>query len=363
MKEIFYELLREAVNGKVIIDGEEWPIGFNSIVVKDGDEISNFNDNNLSTLFIKDIDTFFKLLEDYINLELDIDRKMMKIYDDVFRNKVKLIMAYLFVNATTEDFLNPCNLIRRYISFLDDGTFNDLNDGVEISIDSVMKGSNIFIKNCSQSVLMETPNKMDISIVNGECQYNLPSISYGICNDECYIYSILNPKEKKDMSDEEIRFNKKINRLLYKVNGGVKEAEELDNGLFSYENISDVSPSAVVSLLVFLMLLKEKGITKIKAVPYLPLRYLSRDISANNINDQTKKDKLIERNDMIQTNITNKFINTFKRVGYHMEGVSIEGVPYEFDEFLTVNIGNSISTVFNNEFLKDISISVEEKIM
>ena len=46
-----------------------------------------------------------------------------------------------------------------------------------------------------------------------------------------------------------------------------------------------------------------------------------------------------------------------------MEGLVIEGVPYENDEFLTINIGNSLSTVLNNDFLKDVSSGVEEKIM
>ena len=198
----------------------------------------------------------------------------------------------------------------------------------------------VFQKNKNFKCVVITHNKE-------EFEYRLPTISYGITNEndkkECYVYSILNPKEKKDMSDEEIRFNKKINRLLYKVNGGVKEAEELDNGLFSYENISDVSPSAVVSLLVFLMLLKEKGITKIKAVPYLPLRYLSRDMMAKEKTGE-RRDELLERNLMIQKNVTDKFIRTFFRAAYHLDDSEVVLMPYEMDECLHFRIGSNMKT-------------------
>lgn len=361
MREIFYELLEEAKDGRVMIDGGDLPIGFNSIIYRDGKEISKFNDDNMSTLVIKNEELFFRTLEEYVKVELDKKRKIMKIYDDVDRNTVKLIMAYLFVNATTEDFLNPVYYIKRTIEFLNDETFLDFNSNVNIS-----HNNSISIVNNSQSVLMETPNRMDFSFTDGNSVYELPSISYGISTNSlgektCYIYSCLNPKEKKNLSDEEIKYRKKINRLLYKVNGGVKEAEERDDYEFSLENISDVSPSAVISLLIFMMLLKKENITDVKVVTYLPLRYLSRDLSANRVVDEDRKRSLKERNDMIQTNITNKLINTIKRVAYHLEGVSIDGVPYGYDEYLSISLDKSNDVVLNNDFLNEISTSVDEK--
>jgi len=361
MRKIFYELLNEAKDGNVYFENDAWPIGFNSVIVRDGTEIRNFNDKNMSTLVIKNEEKFLILLEEYIRLELSKNRKITKFYEDVDKNTIKLIMTYLFVNATTEDFLNPSDLIRRNIDFLNDNTFSDFSNFINIS-----NNNSISIKNSSQSVLMETPNKMEFCFTDGEFTYELPSISYGISvnsigEKKCYIYSCLNPKEKKNLSDNEIKYRKKINRLLYKVNGGVKEAEERDDYYFSLENISDVSPSAVVSLLIFMLLLKKENITEVKIVPYLPLRYLSRDLAADRVLDEDKKISLKERNDMIQTNITNKLINTIKRVAYHLEGISIDSFPYEYDEFLSISLLNSNNKVVNNEFLNEISSCVDEK--
>jgi hypothetical protein len=39
MKEIFYELIKEASNGEVIIDNEPWPCGFNTRIFRNDQEI------------------------------------------------------------------------------------------------------------------------------------------------------------------------------------------------------------------------------------------------------------------------------------------------------------------------------------
>lgn len=59
---------------------------------------------------------------------------------------MKLLMTYLFVNATTEDFLNPVYYIRRYREFLNDDTFSYLNDGKCIKLSGVLN-CNLEIKN------------------------------------------------------------------------------------------------------------------------------------------------------------------------------------------------------------------------
>ena len=67
MRALFYEVVREAKNAKVRIDGEEWCIAFNTIIYEDGKiKEEYFNDRNMSTLVIKDEERFFPLLEEYI---------------------------------------------------------------------------------------------------------------------------------------------------------------------------------------------------------------------------------------------------------------------------------------------------------
>lgn len=36
MMDLFYEIMKEAKNGKAVIDNEVWPIGFNSVIIRKG---------------------------------------------------------------------------------------------------------------------------------------------------------------------------------------------------------------------------------------------------------------------------------------------------------------------------------------
>lgn len=119
----------------------------------------------------------------------------------------------------------------------------------------------------------------------------------------CYIYSILNKENLDKVSDEKLlKYKKKISRILYKLNKGISkiEAEEFKNNNTDYydENITDISVSSVLSLYIFINIIKEKA-DMIKGVPYLPLRYISRDNALDNITDDNR----------IRKDISNRNIN------------------------------------------------------
>lgn len=375
MREIFYEIIEEAKTGIVTIDGDKWPIGWNTIIYENGKiKQQCFSDENLLTLIIKDENKYFELFEKYINIELMKNRKSPTFICDKEKNHIKILMTYLFANATTEDFINPLDFIKRNISFLEDDTFNYLNEGLTIKLNEPLN-CNLKLQNKVQSIFMETPNKIEISLEetnnNGEIlTYQLPSIYYGITEinnqKKCYIYSILNKKEEPKTEENE-KFIKKISRKLYKINKGVREEESKEyndykEGISSYypENISDVSPSQVLSLTIFLSLLKKENIKSVKGVPYLPVRYSSRNYAAHNQKDEERKIEMLERNNFIQSNITEKFIRTIRRAAYHMEGIEIISLPYEVDEFITLEIDNQ-KTNINNELLNEVTSSINKQ--
>jgi len=326
MKELLFEIIREAQTGRVIIDNEVWPICFNTLL-KDHEQYQSFITNeNFPILILEDLEEFLSLLAQYIKLEISLNRRHPMIVTDKERNLKKFLISYLFVNSTTEEFLNPCLMLKQRIAFLENNLLKNLDQTFTLEI---IPNSKIHLTSKVDSILMETPNKLEISITNDTEQYLLPSISYAISGDTCYIYSILNPKQEISTT-----YQKKIKRLLYKINEFVPE-EELQ-----------VSPSAVLSLAIFLKILRLHNITKIKAVPYLPLRYLSRDFIAKD------NSVLHERNDSIQTNATNKFIDTFRRLNHH-QMINIKSYPYEQDECLNILVNNCEPN--NNLFLNQIS--------
>lgn len=373
MKQLIKEIIEETKNGKILIDGDEFLIGFNTIIYKNNEiKYSNNMDNGFPTLIIKDEDKFCIKMLEYLNLFVQSKRKTPNFISDVERNTKKLILSYIFANATTEDFSNSLYLIDRNINFLTDVTFENLNNTpVQTHELNCFNHSFLEIKNQVQSVFMETPNKMTFTLKktvnNREVIYKLPSISYGISVENgkkvCYIYSLINPKPLKEKTETQIYFDKKISRELYKLNSGVRnqESEEYlnnsDDNYFS-ENISDISPSTLISITSFLSLLKNKKIDQIKVVPYLPIRFLSREIFSNNNSDK----ELMMRNDFIQKNITDKFIRSFRRMEYHYNNININSYPYEFDEFMNINLLNNVDE-FNNDILSEIHFSVFESLI
>ena len=147
MRGIFYELMIEASIGKVIIDDDDWPIAFNTIIEDKNHGKEIIKDKNISTLRIQNEEKFYSLLEKYIAIELEKNRRTPKFYKDPYKSKIKWLMSYLFINATPEDFLNPEEYIERRIQFLEDNTFSNLKDGIEIPLNSPYQETKLRIQN------------------------------------------------------------------------------------------------------------------------------------------------------------------------------------------------------------------------
>ena len=337
MKELFYELIEEAKDGYVTVVNDAWPVGFDTIILENEKEKINYQTGrNLSTLFIKNEEEFFNKLEEYLLLENQKNRKIPNYILNSEKDKMKWIMMYLFSYATTEDFLNPETYIQKRIDFLKDHSFDELEEKISVPLDLEKVKVSLEIKQENASVSMETPKKITFKIVNEETEeeYDLPSIYYAIRNENskktCYIYSLLKPKKK----DQENHFSKKMNRLLFKINDGVTQTEDYNRE--DEANIKDVSMSFIFVLNIFISLLQKKNIETIKVVPYLPVAYHAREMTA----EEKSSEELQNRNDQIQENLTNKLIRTFRRLCAQNDSLEVQTYPYELDEFLTLSLSS-----------------------
>ena len=323
-------------------------------------------------LCIQDKEKLVNSLYEYMQIMLSNDSSINKqnIYD-----KIKYYLTLLWVNATYEDLRNPVRFIQKYIDFNNNPLFEDeftyasnieaLNDA---DIDVIIK---------REPANMETPYSFNAQINlfdNGkENNYYLPSICYGVSGDICYIYSIQN----SGMFTSNHGFEKKIKRLLYKMNENVSSHESEDfkeykrlekqrNNMedeFYPENISDVSVSAILALTVFMDSLNDMNIKNIKVVPFLPIRYKNRkseyekkyQLKLKQLKvDEIKelKQNLEEKRLLIQSNLTNKFIRDFMRLKHHFNGIDILSYPMEIDEYLSININNM--ECHNNKLIENI---------
>jgi hypothetical protein len=176
----------------------------------------------------------------------------------------------------------------------------------------------------------------------------------------------MSPKIKQNQSEEEKKFQKKINRILYKINDGTKELETqeyfdyLEGKIDEYpeENITDITHSFLLAINTFLSVLQVRRIKDIRLVTYLPLRFQSREIAASQRSDEERKE-FEERNEQIQRNITNKLIRTFRRLSIQNPNIVIEQLPYEVDEFLSAKVDSG--KPITNEILSDTSLKIKLK--
>lgn len=362
IKNILLEIFNDAKDGVIHVSDEDFNIGFNTSI--DG-ELKYYNDNNDLCLNIRNLDSFINSIELYIKKELELKRHSIDFFDD--RLNIKFLISYLFVNAGTYDFMEPEKYIEKRIKAFDDITLSKYNNGIDISLTNIFDNEHLNIVNKMQSVFMETPYKIETSIVSNDSDisFKLPEISYMIVEENgkkvCYIYSILNKESTYAFNPMEEKFKKNIARKLYKLNKGISDIESQEfkdykegNSDYYPENITDVSVSSVLSLYVFINLIKDK-VDKIKGVPYLPIRYYSRDIAKDNCSDLERKEQLAERNQMIQTNLTDKFIRTFRRVEQHIECLNIDSYPYEIDDYLNMSL-NGKKDIVNNEVIDSIKL-------
>lgn len=365
IKSIFFdEIINEAKldEVRININGEEnvFNVGFNSCIEGVLDS-GNFGDSK-PILMVNNTEQMITLLEQYYN---ECNKYESRFENCKLEEKIKIFLTLLWSNATYEDFANPLLYIRKRIDFYQNKLFDF--DSITYSDEiNALDDSKIIINNSLQDIRQETPYVFKPIIEKEEYSYSLPHISYGISNGECYIYAI--QKEKHGELDS---YQKKINRKLYKINDGVRETETeeyneyLSGDEYYPENISDVTPAAILSLTIFLDMLNRYGVDKVKVISLLPIRYNSKEqaftkkyeykLKYQNLSDIELKKLLLEykkENLRIQMNLTEKMIRNFRRIEYHFENCKITSFPMEFDEYLHMNVREF--TIGNNNFLNEV---------
>lgn len=336
MKEIFEEIIKEAKSGVVVIDNDLFNVGFNTIITNEN--IIELSKNELPVLKINDYELFLNLLTKYVNKTINNKRKIPNMVFDKNKNTIKIIITSLLTNLSTLDFENPYSFLNNHINFYQNKL---LENTLEYSNIESFFSSNLEINNINTSIMMETPYKIDIKFTNNEDSYKLPSIYYGInSKNECFIYSIVNPKNLNN------DFQKKIKRKLYKINKGL--------------SVFETSPSAVLSLNIFIELLKIKNIEKIFGVTYLPIRYNSREQVALNVKDENKKNELMNRNQLIQTNVTDKFIKTFEAINELNNNLNLIEIPFNVGDLITYEIKHENNN--NNVIIKEINNKIKREL-
>lgn len=340
--DIFYnEIIKEASVGKIDCYFT-YNILFNTIINDKKITESNIKDKLIPTLIIKDKDKFDSLLITYHNLAYEFYKDYRLEELDNY-NYSKSLMSLIWSDATSEDFLNPCFYLEKRIGFIKNGLDTGLLKETTSSI------GDIKIYNQKEAFNFETPYSLKIMISNDE----LPIVRFGMFQNKVYIYAIQNLSKTR---------SKTLNRSLYKVNEGL----DMKGG--GVDSIKDVTPSTLVSLLVSVAFFKSIGISDVVAPVMLISRWNAKELmyerkvdymKKKNITDEDTNKYLKDKQEehiKIQNNISQKFIDTFRRLEYHLPNIEITAMPFVNSIDLELRINDFYGS--NNKLLEELYCNI-----
>ena len=187
MEDLLKDLITEAIDGKIKIKERCYNIGFNTNIVNDN-QVHSFkgDDKNyllFPTLQINNLNIFTSYLCEYIEqAKLFYKDEIDTTYGDYSEAEVsKLLMSLIWSNATTTDFNNPIEYLKRRINFLNDRRMNDYfekksTDGILLFSDSLL------LYNVRKSpLILEAPYVLEARLESDdfmEDNYQLPRIFF-----------------------------------------------------------------------------------------------------------------------------------------------------------------------------------------
>ena len=359
--DIFYNYIVKEANEGVIKCFFSYSIFFKTNLVK---EKNNYEDSEylIPTLTIHNKELFDKLLIEYVDICLDF-YGTKNFREEVLNNEnyqndrtspEKLIMTFLWANATYDDFLNPEEYLRKRIDFIKNS--EEMTFQTEKS--DLLNGK-IKLKIKKDNISFETPYKMCISIVNDSNEeYTFPDIKFGLSYDTVYFYAIQNSNKNTDNS-----YSKKINRLLFKIGEGFDKNRD-NYELYGEGNLKDVTSSFVVAINIAINYFHNLGYRHIEVASFLPVRWnskngvINRKFAIGKISEEEKNEQH-KKVESIQKNLTEKFIRTFLRLSYHYEGININALPYDLDSSLHIDLDDNLNT--NNNLLQETGNIINDK--
>lgn len=368
--DLFYNfVVKEALTGRIHCFFT-YNMIFSTKIVEDHIELLANTVNSdlfIPTLEIKNRLEFDHLLLKYVDAALafypdefycEEIRNRSFIQDEYGVSKEKLIMILLWSNATIQDFANPCQYLRRRISFFELGDLAQYLNPCVLGYSEILN-ANVEVQILKNRLEYETPYSLNIflkDVLNDERIYEFPAVYMGVDYNCGYIYAIQNKKDKL-VSDHV----KKIERRLYHVNHGF-DGKNDNFEYYDFGNLKDITPSFLVAANVMVGLFRSCGISQIHVSSILisrwnakviGLQYKMKRLEDKKVGDT---DQLLqeyqEKNLMIQSNLTEKFLRIFRRLEFHHSSISIFNYPMELSSDLILNVMDS-KDVCNNLLLDE----------
>ena len=309
---------------------------------------------------IKDYKKFFYLIHQYI-MDLTILNDNQAIDEEI----IDYFFKYVWIKMTPDDFKEPEKFLLKNVYMLKNNILDDYKTEQEL------KNIEFFNKYCltAQCGPCETFDEgVKTMLFKVSIKYHeivLPFVRYGIYEENekniCEIGSIQDKGKILDKDFENV-LTKEINRLKYKLNSNVDD-----------ELIKDIEPKKLISLLLFIRLLKDNNINIIRIPSMYVLDYDYHEKASNRekmyFDNKWNKElielcpetyenmyklhlKKIDKQDSISKSKTTDFIKLFERLIYHLNDVDIISYPMDTSSYFEFKI-NSYDNI-NGENIKKI---------
>jgi len=266
------------------------------IVVKDIDTLK------ISLIkFVECLNTFYK------------DKNVLKEYHDL-----SFFFNNLLFNMNSTDALDLSSYIDKRCQFFQNDCFKEFD---QITPIANFNDNLICVERVIEEPGLETPFILEFTIEIDNKIYQLPLVRFAIDNDNvCHLFAVQYGRYR-DFGVQDCEYKKEVN----KINKGVKK----------YRN---VPPSFVLSLRLFLDLLKSYNIDQIVIPDFLFSRYKNY-----------YKASTTGRSDDILSRILEDFLNLMQRMEYQFDDVEIEYYPNEIDGFTHISLNNEKKKKLSNK--------------
>lgn len=302
--------------------------------------MKNIVDERLPVWKIENIERTSELLDEYLTYAkvfYEGDKDYFNLLTSQFDKK---LIFDLVVNATNYDLENFDEYVEKKTRILktkvNKGSFNF----GEIELPFGKANVNAIIRKTPSK--LEGPYKMIISLESELGKFTLPAITFGLEKNKAYVYAVQAKKEK-----EENELAKKLDRYFRKFNKDI-DLDELEG---------KVSPNALASTVIFFEYLKKLGIKRVVAPVYMPVRYFSRLLKNEglediNNNERQKNEELIDRD---QFSMTNRFSANLLRYSLHFAECSFgfndmtDEINLEFSKSNKKSLGDNEIYIFQKQ--------------
>lgn len=332
---------RAAIN-KIIIENIEVKINEKDKIFK---AINNV-DYNKPVVEINDYKLFFYSINKYVCTLYNT--YMNNCYKD--ENRVlftfQLILKYIWLRMTPEDFKNPENFFIKNIEMVENNTFDEYynNDGILLKLDDKY---HVGVRNRFASTFDEENKEIELYIKSNDNEKDyLPVIRYGIYKKDgktiCEIGSIQTKNHIDDTKLEVVNdYRRELNR---KVPGELKQ---------------NVEPRKVLALILFIKLLQDNNIDEISIPSMYVLDYdfhyiMERidddvfnihwtDYLINLYRDEYEIElhkhlNAVNKVDIICNNKSTDYIKLFERLLYHLPDIKIIEYPGEVSNYMRISL-------------------------